>query len=138
VKVYITKAIAEVVVECDRKMEATMALASSRIAKWEEERLSSNQKVYAKMRELEDLMDQGEIERRVRAEVEKANARMDSYFEEKCAELMLIKEQIAATMLSPPPTKPTELQEQGAPAQDSQARRIIKPNKRFYSKEWAR
>ena len=48
--------------------------------------------------------------------------------------MKLIKEHI----LSLPPAKPVELQEEDAPAKDSRPRRIVKPNKRFYTNESTR
>jgi hypothetical protein len=99
-------------------MEAMRARASTTMAKMKAEHSSSIQAIYAKVKN-------EEIQRQkcVYAALQKIQA-----------DVMLIKERIAANELW---SRPPKLQEE-EPAQDSRHRRIIKPNKRFCSDEWGR
>jgi multidrug resistance efflux pump len=128
VKVYVSKAIAEVVLLCESQLEATGARASSKIAKLEAEQLSSIRKVQAQVMELHDLM----------AHMKKERQTLNAAVDEAHADMKLIKERIGFSELSRPRAKLAELHEEDPPAQNIRARRLIKPNKRFYSNEWTR
>ena len=111
----------EVVVQCERKMKATRARANTKFAKLKAEQRSYEEQAQEKLRDL-----QGRIQNN-----NDRYAEMNDFLHEISANVKLINERIRSL----PPAKPAELQEEDALAKDSRARRIIKPNKRFYSNE---